>query len=602
MKDWQEKIQALPNPVTVKNILAWLSCNPEDKKEIHYLMEKDPQSLDELFGQTLIFGTGGLRSPMGLGTNRMNAFTVRRATQGLSQVLKRKNSHPGDPIRVVIGFDTRKNSLDFAQETAKVLAANHIHALLFQDPEPLALVSFTVREERALAGVMITASHNPPEYNGYKVYMASGGQVLPPLDQEIIEEVVCVDQVLVADSLENAYIHSIGKEQENRYREVVKALSLFSKDNRLSGSAMHVSYSPLHGTGVSLIPQVLKDWGFSQVHLVEQQAVPDGSFPTVSLPNPEDPEALQLGIAQMLNNRDDIFIATDPDADRLGVVCLDGDEAYIFNGNQIACLLVDHIFRALAAHSSLTKKDKVVKSLVTTEMLTAITHSYGGSIVNVATGFKYIGEKIEAWRRGEAHYIFGAEESYGYLYGTHVEDKDAVSTAALIAEAALQQKLQGKTLRDAILDLYEVHGYFMNKTLAMSLNKHEKEEISFRLGKLVESHPATVSLKNYSVQRFENYSQGIGRDVTTNTTYSLALPKTSMFCYYYQNGGRIIIRPSGTESKVKFYFEIVNRYPTVEKDKRLQVCRERESLRILNAFIEEFQEKFASLGSLDTLS
>ncbi|VVT42639.1 Phosphoglucomutase [Chlamydia avium] len=597
MKDLEEKIKTLHNPITVKNILAWLSedCNHKDQEEIRYLLEKNPQSLDELFGRTLVFGTGGLRSPMGLGTNRMNVFTVRRTTQGLAQVLKRHNPHPGDPIYVVIGYDTRKNSLEFAQETARVLAANHIHALLFQDPEPLSLVSFTVREERALAGVMITASHNPPEYNGYKVYMASGGQVLPPLDKEIIEELVYVNRVEITDSLNNDYVHSIGEEYENRYREVVKTFSLYPQDNRFSGTAIHISYSPLHGTGVSLIPKVLKDWGFSQVQLVEQQAVPDGSFPTVRLPNPEDPEALELGIQQMLENKDDIFIASDPDADRLGVVCLDNNEAYIFNGNQIACLLADHILRALSSRSPLDEESKVVKSLVTTEMLTTITNSYGGSLVNVATGFKYIGEKIESWRNNKSHYIFGAEESYGYLYGTHVEDKDAVSSAALVAEAALQCKLQGKTLRDAILDLYEAHGYFMNRTIAVSLSQHE-EEILSRMKELVEYHPSTMSLNNNRVQKFENYYQGVGKDFTSHTTYDLTLPKTSMFCYYYENGGRIIIRPSGTESKVKFYFEIVNRYPTVENNRKLKEHREQESLQILEGFITEFQEKFTAIG------
>lgn len=604
MKDLQEKIESLHNPITVKNILAWLSedCHPKDREAIRLLLEKDPQSLDELFGKTLIFGTGGLRSPMGLGTNRMNAFTVRRATQGLAQVLKRHNPHPGDPICVVVGYDTRRNSLNFAQETAKVLAANQIHAWLFQDPEPLALVSFTVKEEQALAGVMITASHNPPEYNGYKVYMASGGQVLPPLDQEIMKEFTYVDQVLTVDSMQDAYIHDIGEEHENRYREVVKTFAFFPKDNRISGNAIRIRYSPLHGTGVSLIPQVLKDWGFHQVHLVEQQAIPDGSFPTIRLPNPEDPEALQLGIEQMLTHRDDIFIATDPDADRLGVVCLDHDEAYRFSGNQIACLLADHILKALASNTLLNEEDRVVKSLVTTEMLSAITHSYGGSLVNVATGFKYIGEKIEAWKNGAARFIFGAEESYGYLYGTHVEDKDAVSSAALIAETALQHKLQGKTLRDAMLDLYEAHGYFLNRTIALSLDKQEEGKIKSHLASLVEDYSAILSLNNHTLQRFENYQQGIGKDLITHTTYHLNLPKTAMFCYYYQNGGRIIIRPSGTEAKVKFYFEIVNRYPTREKDRKTKEHREQESLQILDMFIDEFQKKFASLESKDKFS
>ncbi|WP_348663898.1 phospho-sugar mutase [Chlamydia vaughanii] len=597
MKDLQKKIEAFYDPVTAKNLLVWLSedFSKSDEETIRDLLENNPKLLGDLFGKTLTFGTGGLRSPMGLGTNRMNAFTVRRATQGLAQVLKKHNPHPGDKIQVVIGHDTRHNSLAFAQETAKVLAGNQIHALLFKDPEPLALVSFTLRVENALAGVMITASHNPPEYNGYKVYMASGGQVLPPLDQEIIEESANVEEVLAAKSLENPYIHLIGEEYETLYRETLHKLQLFPEDNRISGPAIHVSYSPLHGTGVTVIPQVLKDWGFPHVALVEKQAIPDGNFSTVRLPNPEDHDALTLGIEQMIKNQDDIFIATDPDADRLGVVCLDEGSPYIFNGNQTACILADHILRSLSTNAPIRKEDKIVKSLVTTEMLSAIANFYGGDIVNVATGFKYIGEKIEAWRNGPERFIFGAEESYGYLYGTQVEDKDAIIISALITEAALQQKLKGKTLRDAILDLYEMHGYFMNKTVSLSFGKEEEELMKSQVEKLAGQDPSLMSLPGYTLEKFENYRQGLGINIDTRTTYSLTLPKMSMLCYYYKNGEKIIIRPSGTEPKIKLYFETVNRYEKITHNKNSQKEREQESLGILENFIAGFQERFNAL-------
>ncbi|MEF9519836.1 phospho-sugar mutase [Chlamydia crocodili] len=597
MKHLPQKIETLCNPITAKNILTWLSSDfgKNDEDIIAELLENNPQRLEELFGKTLAFGTGGLRSPMGLGTNRINIFTVRRATQGLAQVLKKHNPHPGDSIRVVIGYDTRNHSFDFAKETAKVLAGNKIHALIFKDPEPLALVSFTVRSQQALAGVMITASHNPPEYNGYKVYMASGGQVLPPLDQEIIRASVDVEEVLLVDSLEDPCIHFVGEEYEALYTKTVHQLQLYPEDNRLSGPAIHVSYSPLHGTGVTMIPRVLKDWNFPMVKLVEKQALPDGSFPTVHLPNPEDPEALTLGIQQMIKNQDDIFIATDPDADRLGVVCLDENRPYIFNGNQIACLLADHILHAWSAYSPLGKEDKVIKSLVTTEMLSAITKFYGGDIVNVGTGFKYIGEKIEDWRNKLERYVFGAEESYGYLYGTHVEDKDAISTSALITEAALQKKLQGKTLREAILDLYETHGYFMNKTVSLSFEPEKESFMKSQIEKLAALDPSTMSLVGDSVVTFENYHQGIGINTASGTTYKLYLPKMFMLCYYYNSGGKIIVRPSGTEPKIKLYFELVNRYDVVAEKKQEQVQREQESQKKLENFISEFKEKFSSL-------
>ncbi|ASD30507.1 phospho-sugar mutase [Chlamydia abortus] len=599
MQHLQKKIEALCSPITTKNILTWLSndCNEQDKDTIAELLNNDPKRLEELFGMTLSFGTGGLRSPMGLGTNRINVFTIRRATQGLAQVLKKHHPHSGDLIRVVVGYDTRHNSFDFAQETAKVLAGNNIHVLLFKHPEPLALVSFTLRAERALAGVMITASHNPPEYNGYKVYMASGGQVLPPWDQEIMHASAHIEEIAMASSLQDPYIHFIGEEYEQLYVETVHTLQLYPEDNRISGPAIRVSYSPLHGTGVAMIPRVLRDWNFPMVNLVEKQAIPDGDFPTVHLPNPEDPEALTLGIEQMLRNQDDIFIATDPDADRLGVVCLHENQPYRFNGNQIACLLADHILRALSARAPLGKEDKVVKSLVTTEMLSAIVKFYGGDIVNVGTGFKYIGEKIEAWRESVVRYIFGAEESYGYLYGTHVEDKDAMSTSALITEAALHQKLQGKTLRDAILDLYETHGYFMNKTLSLSFEQGQESLMKSHIEKLAKLDPSTMSLRGYSIHTCENYDQGTGINIPCGITYKLPLPKMAMLCYYYQNGGKIIVRPSGTEPKIKLYFELVNHYEVITGNKKEQRQREEESREQLEKFIAEFKEKFFSIES-----
>ncbi|BAE81434.1 phosphoglucomutase/phosphomannomutase [Chlamydia felis Fe/C-56] len=599
MERLQKQIESQCNSITAKNILTWLSCDfgKDDREAIVELLNKDPKRLEELFGKTLAFGTGGLRSPMGWGTNRINVLTIRRATQGLVQVLKKHNPHPGDPIRVVVGYDTRHHSYDFAQETARVLAGNNIHALVFKNPEPLAVVSFTLKSEQALAGVMITASHNPPEYNGYKVYMASGGQVLPPLDQEIIQELANVDEIFLVDSMKHPYIHLIGEEYETLYTETVNKLQLYSEDNRISGKSIHVSYSPLHGTGISMVPRVLRDWNFPMVKLVEKQAIPDGDFPTVCLPNPEDPEALTLGIEQMMKNQDDIFIATDPDADRLGVVCLDESQPYIFNGNQIACLLADHILRAWSNRSPLGKGDKIVKSLVTTEMLAAITEFYGCGIVNVGTGFKYIGEKIEAWKGSLERFVFGAEESFGYLYGTHAGDKDAVIASALITEAALHQKLQGKTLRDAILDLYETHGYFMNKTQSLSFEIGKESFMKSQIEKLASRDPSTMSLPGHAVEIFENYHQGMGVNISSGTTYKLSLPKMSMLCYYYQNGGKIIVRPSGTEPKIKLYFELANHYDSLAENKQEQRQREKESLKKLELFIANFKDKFFSIES-----
>ncbi|ANH78183.1 phospho-sugar mutase [Candidatus Chlamydia sanziniae] len=598
MKLLKQRIEALYDTITAKNILFWLSGDfPEqDKKEITQLLDQNPQYLKELFSTTLVFGTGGLRSPMGIGTNRMNTFTVRRATQGLAQVLRSHQRHVEDMPCVVIGYDTRHHSLEFAHETAKVLAGNGCKALLFKNPEPLALTSFTVRQESATAGVMITASHNPPEYNGYKVYMASGGQILPTLAEEIVKVCAQVETIFSVDSIEDPKIRILGEEYETAYIDTVRKLQLYPADNRRSGKTLHLSYSPLHGTGVSILPRVLKDWGFLLVKLVEEQALPDGDFPTVRLPNPEDPEALALGIKQLMANKDDIFIATDPDTDRVGVVCLDEGLPYRFNGNQIACLLADHILGAWSQQRQLDKEDKIVKSVVTTEMLTAIAQHYHADIVNVETGFKYIGEKIELWRHSPMRFVFGAEESYGYLYGTHVEDKDAIIASAIVAEAALQQKLLGKTLRDALLELYETHGYFANKTESFVFSEqHHKEEMREKLSRFEKQITNFTSLGNYKIEKFENYSKSLGMHMLSGTTYSLELPRTSMLCYYFSGGARIIIRPSGTEPKVKFYFEVVHKYSEPTTDKHLQKQREKESFETLDLFITDFKEKFSTL-------
>ncbi|WP_201456784.1 phospho-sugar mutase [Chlamydia sp. 17-3921] len=597
MKQLQQRIKALYDVTTAKNILNWLSgsSSQEEKDFIILLLQENPDQLKELFGETLVFGTGGLRSLMGVGTNRMNAFTVRRTTQGLSQMLHRHYDVSKGILKVVVGYDTRHHSEEFAHETAKVFSGNGIHVFLFKNPEPLALVSFTVRKKKAVAGVMITASHNPPEYNGYKVYMASGGQVRPPLDAEIILECAGVEEILSVNSIEDPRIHMIGKEYEDAYIDTVKFLQLYPNDNRISGGTLHLSYTPLHGTGTSMIPKVLNNWGYSSVKLVEEQSIPDGNFSTVRLPNPEDPEALTLGINQLIANRDDILIATDPDADRVGIVSLEEEGPYRFSGNQIACLLADHILKARSKKAPLTTNDKVVKSLVTTELLTAITHYYGADLINVGTGFKYIGEKIEAWRNTPFNFIFGAEESYGYLYGNQVEDKDAIISSALIAEASLQQKLLGKTLRHAILELYEAHGYFLNKTESIEFLQEEESHMKEKLKHMESLGVHFPSLQKEELVSFENYNRRIGINLISDTSYVLDFPKMSMLCYYFSKGSKLIVRPSGTESKIKFYFEILQHYDEPSVDKAIQLQREKESFALLDSFVLDFKKIFSSL-------
>lgn len=595
MEILRKKIEGLFDRKTAKNIISWLEDDTCDNALVLDLLDKDSEKLKELFGDILTFGTAGLRSLMGVGTNRLNVFTIRRATQGLAEVLKRR--YPYEDISVVVGYDTRHHSSEFGFETAKVLAGNGIRAYLFRIPEPLALVSYSVRELQAKAGIMITASHNPPAYNGYKVYMSTGGQVLPPMDQEIVEEFQVVDFVRAVETVDHPLIHFIMEEMEDCYETTLHELQLCKEDNRQHGPLLRISYSPLHGTGVTMVPRILKSWGFSSVSLVEKQIVPDGDFPTVILPNPEDPEALVLGIQQMLEQQDDLFIATDPDSDRIGVVSLEEDGPYRFNGNQIACLLAAHILSQKAKQAPLGSEDKVVKSLVTTELLTAITEAYGGSVVNVGAGFKYIGEKIEMWRSGMERFIFGAEESYGYLYGSHVEDKDAMIAAALIAETALQQKLRGYTLRDALLELYEIYGYYANLTESIDLPIDQPNRKKELLDLWETQDPLCMSLSSCKLIAFENYKTGEGQDLVTGTMYRLTLPKMSMLCFYYEGGGRVIVRPSGTEPKIKLYFELKQSFPQASKERSVREEREKKSFEALKKFAEEAKSRLFYSGN-----
>lgn len=580
MHDLDQKLNIYDSD-TKSNILSWMrnDLTLEERSEILKMLDQDPSQLEDRFRKHLTFGTGGLRGLVGFGTNRMNIFNVRKATQGLANYIL--SSKEGlQEVRVVISYDTRLRSLEFAEETAKVLAANRIEVLLFKDPRPIALLSFAIRFYQCAAGIMITASHNPPEYNGYKVYMSSGGQVIAPYDQMIVDQVnqVSSEDIVVAPSMNDSLIKVIGAEFDQEYIKCIDTLQNYPQVNHDEGSLLNIVYSPIHGSGRFIVPEVLDNWGFDSLRLVESQLSPDGNFPTVKLPNPEDIEALSYGISLLRSSKSDVLFATDPDADRVGVACLLKDEVYVFSGNQIACLLADHILKATSEKRSLSKNDVVIKSLVTTDMLSAITEHYGVSLYNVLTGFKYIGEKIESWRHSEYTFLFGAEESLGYLSGTHVADKDAVSAIALISEMALQWKKKGMSLKEGLCLLYERFGYFLNKTESVTfLGKAGEVKMKSILTTLSDQLTKQRTLSGKSLSRVENYSIGMGYNFVNNEEYKLSLDKTSMLCYYLSDGGKVIVRPSGTEPKMKIYFELVNNYSDSQKDFYKQIVREQES-------------------------
>ncbi len=527
----------------------WLSglYDDETKDEIRRLSKENPHALTDAFFKDLSFGTGGLRGIMGVGTNRMNIYTIRRATQGIANYLK-KNLSP--PYSVFIGYDVRNHSRCFAEETARVFAGNQIKVYLSSDICPTPIVSFGCRYYQCQAGVMITASHNPPEYNGYKVYWGDGGQIVSPHDQGIMQEINQIGNEIRLAPLNSPLI--VPSNLEKAFIEEVKQLQLRPD---LANTNIHILYSPLHGTGIRLIPAALKSWGYHQVHLVDEQSFPDGNFPNAQSPNPEDATSLLLGTQKLLKSKADLFIATDPDADRLGVVSSEGVQ---LTGNQIACLLLQHIcqFKKLPSNALF------IKTIVTTELFRKIAESHHGHCIDVLTGFKYIGEKITELGN-KYSYIFGAEESCGYLFGTFVRDKDSISSACLIAEATAAAKSKQMTLLDALYMLYQKFGVHREKLLNLKFKDSldGMEQIDAMMQRYRQQPPTFINGKK--VVKVEDFLPGF-----------LSLPPSNVIRLWLEDQSKIVIRPSGTEPKVKIYIEVAS-LPNKEIENQISLCDEK---------------------------
>ncbi len=508
----------------------WLDgpFDPETKEEIRDLAKRDPDALQDAFYRSLAFGTGGMRGVMGVGTNRINVYTIRMATQGLANYLLRRGGK-----RVFIGYDVRHRSRLFAEETARVLVGNGIEAWITEEVCPTPLASFGCREYGCSAAVMITASHNPPEYNGYKVYGKDGAQVVAPEDGEIIAEVREVagpEQVRLAP-LDHALIRWVGGEIDEAYLGRLRELG------SPEAKSLKIVYTNLHGTGLRLVPKALESWGFAAPKRVEAQESFDGAFPAALSPNPEEEKALALGTEQMLREGADILLATDPDADRVGLVVRNLGQAVRFNGNEIACVCLAHLMKK----GELPKGAAVLKTIVTTELMRKIAKRSAMECIDVLTGFKYIAEEI---RRCEKRFFFGAEESHGLLTGTFVRDKDGVGACCLIAQAAEREKLRGRTLVDALRDLYRDFGVHRQKlsTLAFADSLAGMESMQRLMDKLRRSPPASIGERR--VLRFEDLLQEGG-----------ALPQADVLLFVLEDQTRLVIRPSGTEPKIKIYLE-----------------------------------------------
>lgn len=535
--------------------------DPATRAELRALAG-DARELEERFWRHLEFGTAGLRGLIGAGTNRMNKYTVRRAAQGLAAAVREEG--PGACARgVAIAYDSRHFSAAFAEETALTLAANGVKAFLFDHLRPTPLLSFAVRHLGCQAGVVITASHNPAQYNGFKVYWADGCQIPPEPLKQIQAKIAAVTDLtrivpLPREAAEAAGLFiSIGEEVDEAYLEAVRGLSLRSHRAAEEAGCCRVLYTPLHGAGGPYVARALAAFGFRQVAVVPEQEQPDGDFPTVRYPNPEEADAFRLAISQARVQAPALILATDPDADRLGVaVRLQNGEYRLLSGNQIGAILTDYLLSQRAELGTLPRNGVVIKTITTADFVVPIARSYGVAVEETLTGFKFIGEKIAEYERtGQHTFLFGFEESYGYLAGTFVRDKDAVSAAALLAEAAAFYSARGLTLQDALNRLYERHGHYLDRLHGMTLEgKAGLQKIGAVMEQLREA--AENPLPGLSIARIDDYLRQASREVATGEERPLTLPKSDVLAYRLAEGGFVVIRPSGTEPKMKLYVSV----------------------------------------------
>ena len=541
----------------------WLS-NPyfdEATKEELRAIEGNENEIKERFYMDLEFGTAGLRGIIGAGINRMNIYVVRRATQGLANyIIKQGAADKG----VAIAYDSRHMSPEFAMEAAMTLAANGIKAYKFESLRPTPELSFAVRELGCVAGINITASHNPPEYNGYKVYWEDGAQFTPPHDKGVTEEVLAIEDLSTVKTTDEASATAaglyqvIGQEIDDKYIAQVKAQVVNQKAIDEMQDQITIVYTPLHGTGNIPARRVMKEIGFTHVYVVPEQELPDGDFPTVSYPNPEAKEAFELGLKLAKEKNADLVLATDPDADRLGVYVKDtkSGEYIPLTGNMSGSLLCEYVLSQKQAAGKIPADGQVVKSIVSTNLIDAVAKAYGAELIEVLTGFKWIGKQIlKNETTGHGTYLFGMEESYGCLIGTYARDKDAISATAALCEAAAYYKQKGMTLWDAMIAMYEKYGYYKDAVKAIGLSGIEGlAKIQSIMETLRNNTPTEVG--GYKVTSARDYKLDTIKDMATGEVKPTGLPSSNVLYYDLEDGAWICVRPSGTEPKIKFYFGV----------------------------------------------
>ena len=537
-----------------QKIDQWISGNYEQsvKDEIFRLQKDHPDDLADAFYKNLEFGTGGLRGIMGVGTNRINKYTIGMATQGYANYLKKCF---GENVTVAVAHDCRNNSRFFAETTASVFAANGIKVFLFEALRPTPELSYAIRHLRCQGGVVCTASHNPKEYNGYKAYWDDGAQMVAPHDENVIKE---VEKIATVDDVKwsggEANIVIIGKDFDESYLDMVAGLSVYPEICKAQHD-LKIVYTSIHGTGITLVPQVLAKFGFDNVHIVDEQRVPDGNFPTVVYPNPEEKEAMSIGLNMAKQLDADILLGTDPDSDRVAIGVKNNEgEWVLMNGNQTAVLAFNYLIEARKAKGIAMPNDMVVKTIVTTEMIDTIASSNQVACYNVLTGFKWIAALIKQ-KEGQENYIIGGEESFGLMIGNQVRDKDAISAVALLCEMAAYEKNKGRSLYAKMIDLYVEYGMFTEDLISITKKgMNGAAEIAQMMQGYRDNPPTTID--GVAVTELLDYELQIGKNLQTGKTWKIELPKSNVLQFVLSDRTKISARPSGTEPKIKFYFSV----------------------------------------------
>jgi len=557
-------MKAQIDPQLLAKANEWLKppYDQETRTAVKNLIDSNPKELEESFYRSLEFGTGGLRGIMGVGTNRMNKYTVAKATQGLANYMKKM--FPGKELSMAIAFDCRNNSPYFARITAEVMSANDIRVYLFESLRPTPELSFAIRELNCQSGVMITASHNPKEYNGYKAYWDDGGQLIAPHDKNVIAEVEKISSLdEVKFEAKNELIENIGAAFDVKYLARVRELSL-STETIKRQKGFRIVYTPIHGTGVELVPKALAAFGFEAVYNVPAQDEVDGNFPTVHSPNPEEPAALKMAIERALEVDAQLVMATDPDADRVGIAVRDDNNEFVLlNGNQAASLLIYYLLTKWNENNKLTGNEYIVKTIVTSELLFDIADKFKVERFDVLTGFKYIADIIKKYE-GKKTFIGGGEESYGYLVGDFVRDKDAVSSCAMLAETAAWAADQGKSMFSLLKELYVEFGFYKENLLSVTKKgKEGAEAIKAMMDKFRNNAPKLIG--GIELVQIKDYKNSTIRNLKTGEQTAIDLPKSDVLQFILEDGSKISVRPSGTEPKIKFYFGVKGVLKNVEQ-------------------------------------